>query len=94
MHPFCRSTTLPVLPSEEDLDKELAGLGDEIGADVDFDEWERNLQQGEDGKWRYIAGRAGKVKADKPMRFAGDGVDKSKGNGIIKSDKNFRYSRG
>ena len=70
MHPFCRSTTLPVLPSEEDLDKELAELGDEIGADVDFDEWERNLQQSEDGKWRYVAGSAGK-----PMRFAGDGVD-------------------
>lgn len=28
MHPFCRSTTLHVLPSEEDLDKELAGLYD------------------------------------------------------------------
>lgn len=60
MHPFCRSTMLPVLPSEEDLDKELAELCDEIGADVDFDEWERNLQQGEDGKWRYVAGSAGK----------------------------------
>lgn len=83
MHPFCRSTTLPVLTSEEDLDKEFAELGDEIGADVDFDEWERNLQQGEDGKWRYVAGSAGKVNADKPMRFAGDGVDKSKENGII-----------
>lgn len=83
MHPFCRSTTLPVLPSEEDLDKELAELGDEIGADVDFDEWERNLQQGENGKWRYVAGSAGKVNADKPMRFAGNGVDKSKENGII-----------
>lgn len=61
MHPFCRSTTLPVLPSEEDLDKELAELCDEIGADVGFDEWERNLQQGEDGKWRYVAGSAGKA---------------------------------
>lgn len=61
MHPFCRSTTLPVLPSEDDLDKELAELCDEIGADVDFDEWERNLQQGEDGKWRYVAGSAGKA---------------------------------
>ena len=61
MHPFCRSTTLPVLPSEEDLDKELAKLSDEIGADVDFDEWERNLQQGEDGKWQYVAGSAGKA---------------------------------
>ncbi len=90
MHPFCRSTTLPVLPSEENLDKELAELGDEIGADVDFDEWERNLQQGEDGKWRYVAGSVDKVKADKPMRFAGDGVDKSGESGIIKSDKNFK----
>lgn len=61
MHPFCRSTTLPVLPSEEDLDKELAEPGDEIGAAVDFDEWERNLQQGEDGKWRYVAGSVGKA---------------------------------
>ncbi len=78
MHPFCRSTTLPVLPSEEDLDKELAELGDEIGTDVDFDEWERNLQQGEDGKWRYVAGSA-----DKPMRFAGNGVDKSDESDII-----------
>ena len=67
MHPFCRSTTLPVLPSEEDLDKELAELGDEIGADVDFDEWERNLQQGEDGKRRYVQGAA--------KRFAELGYD-------------------
>ena len=87
MHPFCRSTMLPVLPSEEDLDKELAELGDEIGADVDFDEWEQNLQQGEDGKWRYVAGSVGKVKANKPMRFAGNGVDKSKKNGIINNRK-------
>lgn len=89
MHPFCRSTTLPVLPSEEDLDKELAKPGDEIGADVDFDEWERNLQQGEDGKWRYVAGSAGKVKADKPMRFAGDGVDKSGESVILKLNSKF-----
>ena len=83
MHPFCRSTTLPILPSEEELDKELAELGDEIGADVDFDEWERNLQQDEDGKWRYVAGSADTVNADKPMRFAGNGVDKSDERGII-----------
>ncbi len=62
-------------------------MGDEIGADVDFDEWEQNLQQGEDGKWRYVAGSAGKVKANKPMRFAGNGVDKSKKNGIINNRK-------
>lgn len=89
MHPSCRSTTLPVLPSEEDLDKELAELGDEIGAEVDFDEWERNLQQGEDGKWRYVAGSAGTVKADKPMRFAGNGVDKSEKSVILKLNSKF-----
>lgn len=67
MHPFCRSTTLPVLPSEEDLDKELAELCDEIGADVGFDEWERNLQQGEDGSGGTLQGAA--------KRFAELGYD-------------------
>lgn len=55
MHPFCRSTTLPILPSAEDLDREIAELGDEIGADVDFDEWVKGLQETEDGKLVYRA---------------------------------------
>ena len=55
MHPFCRSTTLPELPSEEELDREIAELGDEIGADVDFDEWVKGLQETEDGKLVYRA---------------------------------------
>jgi len=74
--------TVPMYDAVGYLDKELAELCDEIGTDVDFDEWERNLQQGEDGKWRYVAGSVGK-----PMRFAGDGVDKSKKNGIINNRK-------
>ena len=48
--------TVPMYDAVGYLDKELAELCDEIGADVGFDEWERNLQQGEDGKWRYVAG--------------------------------------
>lgn len=84
MHPFCRSTTLPVLPDEEELDRELAELGDEIGEDVDFDEWVKNLQKTEDGKWRYVEGSS-----DKPMRFAGNGVDNSKKSGILKLNSKF-----
>ncbi len=73
MHPFCRSTTLPVLPSEEDLDRELAELGDEIGADVDFDEWVKGLQKTEDGRVVYRAAS----------------VDKSGESGIIKLSSKF-----
>ncbi len=55
MHPFCRSTTLPILPSEEELDREIAELSDEIGADVDFEEWKESLQETEDGRLVYRA---------------------------------------
>lgn len=67
MHPFCRSTTLPILPSEEELDREIAELSDEIGADVDFEEWKENLQETGDGRLVY------RTKA----------VDKSRESGII-----------
>ncbi|MGN0595769.1 MAG: minor capsid protein [Ruminiclostridium sp.] len=80
MHPFCRSTTLPVLPDEEDLDRELAELGDEIGADVDFDEWVKGLQETEDGRVVYRSAS----------------VDKSGESGIIKSgsdDVALEYQR-
>lgn len=73
MHPFCRSTTLPVLPSEEDLDREIAELGDEIGADVNFDEWVKGLRETEDGKLVYKA----------------ESVDKSGDSGIIKLKDDF-----
>ena len=67
MHPFCRSTTLPILPSEGELDREIAELSDEIGANVDFEEWKENLRETEDGRLVYM------VKA----------VDKSGESGII-----------
>lgn len=87
MHPFCRSTTLPVLPSEEDLDRELAELGDEIGADVDFDEWVKGLQETEDGKVKYVKPES--QKEEKPLKYNSLYVDKSGKRDIIKSSKQF-----
>lgn len=54
MHPFCRSTTLAVLPDEDELDRELAELEEEIGADIDFEEWKASLQEQPDGKLKYV----------------------------------------
>lgn len=49
-HKGCRCTTLAVLQSEEELNKELESeLGDEIGLDVDFDEWKNGLQKTKNG---------------------------------------------
>lgn len=53
MHPFCRSSTVPVLPSEEELDRIIQQDGDAIGADVDFEEWKSRLVENEDGKLVY-----------------------------------------
>lgn len=53
MHPFCRSSTVPVLPSEEELDRIIQQDGDAIGADVDFEEWKSRLVETEDGKLVY-----------------------------------------
>ena len=53
MHPFCRSSTVPVLPSEEELDRIIQQDGDAIGADVDFEEWKSHLVENEDGKLVY-----------------------------------------
>lgn len=53
MHPFCRSSTIPVLPSEEELDRIIQQDGDAIGADVDFEEWKSHLVENEDGKLVY-----------------------------------------
>lgn len=86
MHPFCRSTTLPVLPSEEDIDRELAELGDEIGADVDFDEWVKGLEETEDGKVVY---RDGNLKTESPILNAGKNVDKTYKSDIIKNKEEF-----
>lgn len=53
MHPFCRSVANAVLPSEEELDDMWGDTADAIGADVDFDEWVKNLEKTPDGKWKY-----------------------------------------
>lgn len=78
MHPFCRSTTLPVLPSEEDLDKELAGLYDlktkqiytpNTDSHAKFDD--AGLQSGDEGG--IIAEKRHNDKHDEKGRFARKG---------------------
>lgn len=75
MHPFCRSTTKPVLPTEEELDAVISELGDEVGADVDFDEWTKALEKTDGGKWIYHS----------PHKLSG--VDNSAESGIIKEEE-------
>lgn len=51
MHPFCRSSTMAVLPSEEELDKEWDIFkADNVPQDMTFDEWLDKLEPTEDGK--------------------------------------------
>lgn len=51
MHPFCRSSTIAALPSEEELDKEWDTFkADNVPQDMAFDEWLGKLEPTEDGK--------------------------------------------
>ena len=51
MHPFCRSSVMAVLPSEEELDREWETfMADNVPQDMTFDEWLDNLEPTEDGK--------------------------------------------
>lgn len=75
MHPFCRSSTMAVLPSEEELDKEWdTFLGDNVPQDMSFEEWLDGLQPTEDGKLVYT-GKSGKT--------FNDNIDNSTKSGII-----------
>ncbi len=70
MHPFCRSSAMAVLPTEEELDKEWdTFVGDNVPQDMTFDEWLDKLEPTEDGK----------------LVFKQKTVDKSAESGIIKS---------
>lgn len=54
MHPFCRSSTLPVLPDEEDLDKEWDDfISEYVPEDLTFEEWLDGLEPAGDGKLVY-----------------------------------------
>lgn len=56
MHPFCRSSTMAVLPSEEELDKEWDTFkADNVPQDMTFDEWLDKLEPTEDGKLVFIS---------------------------------------
>ena len=54
MHPFCRSTTIAVTKSSDELDGRIAELTDSTGADVDFNTWRKNLQKLPNGKYQYV----------------------------------------
>lgn len=73
MHPFCRSSTLADLPTEEELDKEWEDFEREnIPEGMTFDEWLDHLEPTEDGK----------------LVFKQKSVDISVGSGIIKGRSN------
>ncbi len=73
MHPFCRSSTMAVLPTEEELDEEWdTFIGEYVPEGMTFDEWLDGLEPTEDGKLVYT-GKSGKS------------VDKSAESGIIKA---------
>ena len=92
MHPFCCSTTLPVLPSEEDLDKELAGFYDsktkqiytpntDSHAKID----DAGLQNGGEGD--IIAEKRYNDKHDEKGRFARKDGGSATGTGSLKMSR-------
>ncbi|MGN0655588.1 MAG: minor capsid protein, partial [Ruminiclostridium sp.] len=78
MHPFCRSTTIGKIPSEEELDavwdKDMADM---VPEDMEFEEWLDRLEPTEDGK----------------LVFRDKRVDKSAESSIIKleSEDDIEY---
>lgn len=75
MHPFCRSTTFSILPSEEELEKEWKKeTADVIPENMEFEEWLDGLEETEDGKLAF--------KAEKS-------VDKTDKSDIIKLSEKF-----
>ena len=70
MHPYCRSSTMAKLPSEEELEQEFDTFAaDNIPEGMDFEEWLDGLEPTEDGK----------------LVFRDKRVDKSGKSGIMKS---------
>lgn len=54
MHPFCRSTTVAVLPTEEELDAEWEKFtGEHVPKDMDFEDWLDHLVDDGNGKLVY-----------------------------------------
>lgn len=67
MHPWCRSTTVAVLPDNWDEEDETDDMLDEwLDADTElsYKEWVEQLQKGEDGKMRYVPTKTETKKAE------------------------------
>lgn len=72
MHPYCRSSTMAKLPSEEELEHEFDTFAaDNIPEGMDFEEWLDGLEPTEDGK----------------LVFRDKRVDKSGKSGIIRLNR-------
>lgn len=54
MHPFCRSTTIAVTKSSDELDRRTAELTDSTGTDEDFNTWRNSLQKLPNGEYQYV----------------------------------------
>jgi hypothetical protein len=56
MHAFCRSSTIAVLPSEEELEKSWKQFNAEfVPQGVSFEEWVEHLEPTKDGKLVFKA---------------------------------------
>lgn len=56
MHPYCRSSTMAKLPSEEELEQEFDTFAaDNIPEGMDFEDWLDGLEPTEDGKLAFKA---------------------------------------
>lgn len=73
MHPFCRSSSIPIVPTYEELVAKEKKILEQIPDDMTFDEWLDSLEPTEDGMLEF-----------KPKK-KGKSVDKSRKSGIIKS---------
>ena len=98
MHPFCRSVANAVLPSEEELDDMWGDTADAIGADVDFDEWVKNLEKTPDGKWKYQkpldkSEESGIIEVRKDVNTTGIGMYRKRDPGKITPMPNKQFQR-
>ncbi|MGN0619205.1 MAG: minor capsid protein [Ruminiclostridium sp.] len=77
MHPFCRSTTIGKIPSEEELDAAWdRDMTDMVPEDMDFEEWLDGLEPTEDGKLVFRDKRVDKSgKSGIINLYKGNGID-------------------
>ena len=96
MHPYCRSSVLPVLETEDDLDRELEEMMRQAGAPegMTFDEFVEHLEPSEDGeRLEYKAEplEGTEPKTEQNEEKSTEPVDNSQESGIIKHREDEEY---